>query len=102
MKTVARLKKKKLGGHCPRLPWDTEVLTAVLGVLVPTLDTCPVVALIAAEAVSLPPAWGLGRSHGGTPCLLTVLPLSRCGGISPPSLVNPTSSESGCPLLPST
>ena len=45
---------------------------------------------------------GLGRSHGGTSCLLTVLPLGRCGGISPHSLVSPTNSESGCPLLPST
>ena len=54
------LKKKKPGGHCPRLPWDTEVPKPVLGVLVPTLDTCPVFVLIAAEAVSLPPAWGPG------------------------------------------
>ena len=54
------LKKKKVGGRCPHLLWDTEVLEAVLGVLVPTLDTRPMVALIAAEAVTLPPAWGPG------------------------------------------
>lgn len=53
-----------MGGRCPRLLWDTEVLTAVLGVLVPTLDTRPAVALITAEAVTLPPAWGPGWVSG--------------------------------------
>ena len=97
---------------CPCLPRDTEPLTAVLGVLVPTPDTRPAVVLIAAEAVTLGPfhqPGGLGLSRGGTPCPLTALPLGRCGGTSAPSLVSHVSSgpsqgwaESGCPSLPST
>ena len=67
MKTVARL-KKKVGGHCPRLPWDTEVLTAVLGVLVPSLDTCPAVALIARRGSQ--PSTSLGAWAGLMAALL--------------------------------
>lgn len=51
--------KKESGGHCPRVPWDTEVLEEPAGSpgsLRYVFLRLRLIGLV--EAVSLPPAWG--------------------------------------------